>query len=213
MDCVHSQTTCQHHEKHRTMSKYDIPLNVAQQWHRQRFGKHCRVEGRATRSPCPGCGGTDRFKIWPAAKDPNIAAFHCFHCGLDNGLLQDIRDEIRGGKPTEMNIAPRTKRMEALQVRAPHARRQADTAQGNDARANTGMETGTLPIHRRRMAKRTRRHLTNEEHHGQRQNTTTDQHRGACPLRPRKSISHLAVYAKGRRTPPRIACAKVQAHV
>lgn len=40
---------------------------------------------------CPGCGGTDRFRIWPAENDGN-GAWWCRQCGKAGDGIQFLRD-------------------------------------------------------------------------------------------------------------------------
>jgi len=51
------------------------------------------LEGGEYQGPCPMCGGTDRFRVWP--KEGNAGKWWCRQCGKHGDAIQFVRD-VRG---------------------------------------------------------------------------------------------------------------------
>jgi len=64
-------------------------LDLAQQ--RVKLKKASNVAGGEWQGPCPGCGGTDRFHVWPSQGDGK-GAYWCRGCGKWGDNIQFLRD-------------------------------------------------------------------------------------------------------------------------
>ena len=89
---------------------HEIPLDAAHRWQVNTFARQVRIEGHAQKSPCPCCGGHDRFVIKPRRDNPALALIHCFRCNLRGERWRDVRDAIRGG-PAVAGTIPRVMRV------------------------------------------------------------------------------------------------------
>lgn len=64
-------------------------LDLAQR--RVQMKKASSIAGGEWQGPCPGCGGTDRFHVWPAQCDGR-GAYWCRGCGKWGDNIQFLRD-------------------------------------------------------------------------------------------------------------------------
>src|SRR6266536_77701 len=57
-----------------------------------RYARVARTRGGEYAGPCPFCGGTDRFRIWPN-RDPHEVVYWCRQCGKQGDVIQFLRDK------------------------------------------------------------------------------------------------------------------------
>ena len=54
--------------------------------------KTARSNGGEYHSPCPSCGGHDRFMIWPQHPKRKDGGFYCRQCGISGGAIKFLID-------------------------------------------------------------------------------------------------------------------------
>lgn len=101
--------------------------------------------------PCPGCGGNDRFLVWP--ERPRGGAYLCRGCGASGDGIQYLR-EFRGMSYPEacaaLGLTPKDSRASFLAGGT--SSRHAGTRQGQGRDSGTSRDTGTVPAQYRHPA-------------------------------------------------------------